>query len=240
MRTCGRKPISASPGSRCSGRRGCRPTACPSGRNACTLRGAGGRGARKLALLREAQAQARTHEALEEVGFMQLAAPLGLTDTERRRGIMRTTHGTVAILPRRRSPGVRERPAPAEEELIEARKLRYERARTSAAVELAPVDCGRHRVMEGERAFAGGAKLRRGEGSSCLAGRRAQLAESLGHGGHGARRGAALRRTARCISRCEGGGCRRSTGRSGRSSRTGKAPARLRAPERPLVILNRR
>ncbi|WP_441286324.1 DUF4398 domain-containing protein [Sorangium sp. KYC3313] len=155
---------------------------------------------------------------------------------------MRTNHGTVAILLVGGLLGCASAPLPPKE-LIEARKS-YERARASAAAELAPADLrGATEAMErAEQAFAGGSELAEARDLAYLAGRRAQLAESLGRAAAAERqRGAALQAygEVHLALRRRGAPAVDPAGPTDPPGRE-KAPVRSRAPERPVVILNQR
>ncbi|WP_437738089.1 DUF4398 domain-containing protein [Sorangium sp. So ce1335] len=106
---------------------------------------------------------------------------------------MRFNQGTVAMLLLGGLLGCASTPLPPKE-LISARKS-YERARASAAAELAPMDLhdAREALERAERAFADEHELTEARDLAYLADRRAQLAEALGRMAAAERqRGAAL------------------------------------------------
>ncbi len=153
---------------------------------------------------------------------------------------MRYNQGIVVMLLVGGLLGCASAPLPPKE-LIGARKS-YARARAGAAAELAPADLqGALEALErAERAFAEGRGLAEARDLAYLAERRAQLAEALGRTAALERqRGAALQAYAEvqiARSRKRAPTIEPAEPRKPQE----KAPALASAPERSLMILNRR
>ncbi|AUX23131.1 hypothetical protein SOCEGT47_036500 [Sorangium cellulosum] len=180
---------------------------------------------------------------------------------------MRCDQWTMAMLLLGGLSGCASAPPPAE--LVSARKS-YERARTSAAAELAPADLrsARDALERAERALTGALGSIEARDLAYVAERRAQLAESLGKTAAAERqRGAALQAYGevhlalrkrgeaellrREAERSEDPGASSEAGRardprppedprSPRPGRQAKTPERPRDAERPPLVVNRR
>lgn len=159
---------------------------------------------------------------------------------------MRYNQGMVIMLLLGGLLGCASAPLPPKE-LIGARRS-YARARAGAAAELAPADLqgAREALERAERAFAEGRELAEARDLAYLAERRAQLADALGRTTATERqRGAALQAYAEVHlalrrKRAPPAEPAAPTEPRKQQEHQEKTPAQARAPERSLMILNRR